>query len=97
MFTLFQHVRVSPSLFTLHRSAEWTDVTQQRVSGKAGCCPGSAALHSIPGPPTPVCRGRGFRPERPGEEDQRGKNTIVQHETVILSPKTTILTIYHHG
>lgn len=57
------------------RSAEWPDVTQQSVSGAAGCGAGPATLRPVPGAPAPVCRGRGLRPERPGQEDQGGKVT----------------------
>lgn len=62
--------------FSLHRSAERPDVTQQCVSWKVGHRSGSAALHPVPGPPTPVCWGCGFRPECSCKEDQRGKTVF---------------------
>jgi len=43
------------------------------LSGAARRGSGSAALPPLPGPPAPVRRGRGLRPECPGEEDQRGE------------------------
>ena len=54
------------------RCAERTDLSQQWAPGEAGLCAGAAALSALPGPPAPVCGGCGLRPERPGQEDQRG-------------------------